>query len=185
MTADVIQKMKALMEKSVENTKAELSKLRTGRASTAILDGIKIDYYGNPTVLSQVATLSAPEARLIVIQPWEVSILKEIETAIQKSDIGLNPMNDGKVIRLKVPDLTEERRKDLVKVAKKIAEEGRVSVRLHRREANDKIKDLLKDKKITEDENKKTSDQIQKLTDEYIGKIDTVANAKEKDILTI
>lgn len=185
MIADIIQKMKTLMDKSLENTKAELTKLRTGRASTAMLDGIKVDYYGSPTILSQVATLSSPEPRLLVIQPWEVSILKEIETAIQKSDIGLNPMNDGKVIRLKVPDLTEERRKDLVKVVKKVSEEGRVSVRLHRREANDKIKDLLKDKKITEDENKKSADQIQKITDDYIAKIDQVSASKEKDIMTI
>ncbi len=185
MINDIVQKMKTTMDKSVENTKAELSKLRTGRASTAMLDGIKVDYYGTPTALTQVASLSAPEARMIVIQPWEVSILKDIETAIQKSDLGINPMNDGKVIRLKIPDLTEERRKDMVKIVKKVAEEGRVAVRLQRREANDKIKDLLKNKKITEDDNKKSGDQIQKITDDYIGKIDQFSTSKEKDIMTI
>lgn len=185
MIADIVTKMKGMMDKTVENNKTELSKLRTGRASTAMLDGIKVDYYGSPTILSQVASLSAPEPRMLVIQPWEVSILKDIETAIQKSDLGLNPMNDGKVIRLKIPDLTEERRKDLVKVVKKISEEGRVAIRQHRRDANDKIKNLLKDKKITEDDNKKSSDQIQKITDDYIAKIDQASAQKEKDIMTI
>lgn len=173
------------MDHTVDNTKAELTKLRTGRANSAMLDGIKVDYYGSPTILSQVATISVPEPRMIVVQPWEVSILKDIETAIQKSDIGLNPMNDGKVIRLKVPDLTEERRKDLVKIVKKVAEEGRVAVRQHRRDANDKIKELLKNKKITEDENKKSGDQIQKLTDDQISKIDLLSNTKEKELMTL
>lgn len=185
MINEIVSKMKSAMDHSVDNTKAELAKLRTGRANAAMLDGIKVDYYGSPTVLSQVATISVPEPRMIVIQPWEVSILKDIETCIQKSDIGLNPMNDGKVIRLKIPDLTEERRKDLVKIVKKLAEEGRVSVRQHRREANDKIKDLLKNKKITEDENKKSSDQIQKMTDEQILKIDQISATKEKELMTL
>ena len=185
MTEDVIKNMRAAMEKAVTNYKGELTKIRTGRASTAMLDGVKVDYYGNPTVLSQVASLSCPEPKLIVIQPWETNLLREIEQAIQKSDLGLNPMNDGKVIRLKIPDLTEERRKDLVKVCKKIAEECHVAVRMARRDANDKIKGLLKDKKITEDENKKSGDQIQKITDEFNGKVDQLTASKEKDIMTV
>ncbi len=185
MINDIVTKMKLSMDKSVDNTKIELSKLRTGRASTAMLDGIKVDYYGTPTILSQVANLSAPEPRTLVIQPWEVSILKAIEQAIQKSDLGLNPMNDGKVIRLKIPDLTEERRKDMVKIVKRVCEEGRVSARLHRREANDKIKELLKSKDISEDDSKKSNDQIQKTTDEYIVKIDKLSEVKEKELLTI
>jgi ribosome recycling factor len=177
--------MRASMDKAIDNFKGELTKLRTGRASTAILDGIKVDYYGTPTVLSQVASLSAPEPKLIVIQPWEVPMLKTIETAIQKSDLGLTPMNDGKVIRLRIPDLTEERRKDLAKVVNKIAEEARVAVRMARREANDFLKEALKAKEITEDENKRAGDQIQKVTDEFSAKIDQMAAAKEKDIMTI
>ena len=185
MTNDVVQKMKSSMEKAFESLKSELTKIRAGRANPAILDGIKVDYYGTPTPLSQVATVSAPEPKLIVIQAWEVPMLKVIETAIQKSDIGLNPMNDGKVIRLKIPDLTEERRKDLVKTVKKIAEEGRVAVRLHRRDANEVMKGLLKDKKISEDENKRVTDQIQKITDEFGGKIDQVVGTKEKELMTL
>ncbi len=182
---ETVKKMKTAMDKALENLKHELAKLRTGRASTAMLDGIKVDYYGTPTVLSQVASLSVPEPRIIVIQPWEVSLLKEIETAIQKSDIGMTPMNDGKVIRLRLPELTEERRKDLTKVVGKIAEECRVAVRMARRDANDGLKHALKDKKITEDENKKGGDQIQKVTDEYNGKVDQMAAAKDKEIMTL
>ncbi|MDZ4677019.1 MAG: ribosome recycling factor [Oligoflexia bacterium] len=177
--------MKTKMDKSIESFKGEITKLRTGRASTAMLDGIKVDYYGTPTVLSQVASLSTPEARLLVIQPWEVNLLKVIETAIQKSDLGINPMNDGKVIRLKIPDLTEDRRRDLTKVMKKIAEECHVAVRMARRDANDLLKDLLKDKEITEDDHKKAGEQIQKVTDDYNSKVDQLCAAKEKDIMTI
>lgn len=185
MINDVVKEMRTGMDKAIDNFKSELTKLRTGRASTAILDGIRVNYYGTPTALSQVASLSAPEPRMIVIQPWEVNILKDIETAIQKSDLGLTPMNDGKIIRLKIPDLTEERRRDLTKVVKKIAEECRVAVRMARREANDMTKELLKEKEITEDDNKKAGDQIQKITDEYSAKIDQMAAAKEKDIMTL
>ena len=185
MTQDLVNQMRTSMTKAVDNYKGELTKIRTGRASTAMLDGIKVDYYGTPTVLSQVASLSCPEPKMIVVQPWETNLLKEIESALQKSDLGINPMNDGKVIRLKIPDLTEERRKDLVKVVKKIAEECHVAVRMARRDANDKMKGLLKDKKISEDENKKVLDQIQKVTDEFNGKVDQMTSAKEKDIMTI
>ncbi len=185
MIADAIKKMRTGMEKAVENYKSELTKIRTSRASTAMLDGIKVDYYGTLTVLSQVASLSAPEPRLLVVQPWEVNLLKAIETAIQKSDIGITPMNDGKVIRLKVPDLTEERRKDLTKVVKRIAEECHVAVRMARRDANDFLKESLKSKKITEDENKKSMEQIQKVTDEFNAKVDQMTASKEKDIMTV
>jgi ribosome recycling factor len=185
MINDVVKVMRTGMEKAIENYKGELVKIRTGRASTAMLDGIKVDYYGTPTVLSQVASLSCPEPKMLVIQPWEVNLLKEIETAIQKSDLGINPMNDGKVIRLKIPDLTEERRKDLAKVVKRIAEECHVAVRMARRDANDKVKNLLKDKKITEDDNKKAGDQIQKVTDEFNVKVDQMTATKEKEIMTL
>src|SRR4051812_5842791 len=182
---DAIKEMRTAMDKAVDNLKGELIKLRTGRASTSMLDGIRVDYYGTATPLSQVASLSSPEPKLLVIQPWEVNLLKAIETAIQKSDIGLSPMNDGKVIRLKIPDLTEERRRDLVKVAKKIAEECHVAVRMARRDANDFLKEALKEKEISEDESKKAMEQIQKVTDEYNAKVDQMAASKEKDIMTI
>lgn len=185
MINDIVKDMRASMDKAVDNFKSELTKIRTGRASTALLDGIKVDYYGTPTVLSQVASLSAPEPRLLVIQPWEVNLLKDIETVIKKSDLGLNPMNDGKVIRLKIPDLTEERRRDLTKVVGKVTEECRVAIRMARRDANDMLKELLKEKEINEDAHKKTSEQIQKITDEYTAKIDQMGAAKEKDIMTI
>jgi ribosome recycling factor len=185
MINDVLKLMRSQMDKSIDNFKGELTKIRTGRASTAMLDGIKVDYYGTPTQISQVASVSCPEPKMIVVQPWEVNLLREIETAIQKSDIGITPMNDGKVIRLKIPDLTEERRKDLTKVVKRITEECHVAIRMARRDAMDKIKNLLKDKKITEDENKKSGDQVQKVTDEYNTKADQMGAGKEKDIMTI
>ena len=185
MIEDVVKTMRTAMEKSIENFKGELTKIRTGRASTAMLDGIKVDYYGTPTQISQVASVSCPEPKMIVIQPWEVTLLKEIEIALQKSDIGITPMNDGKVIRLKIPDLTEERRKDMTKIIKRITEECHVAIRMARRDANEKIKGFLKDKKITEDDNKKSADQVQKITDEYNGKADVLGAAKERDIMTI
>jgi ribosome recycling factor len=185
MIPEVIKVMRTQMEKSIDNFKGELTKIRTGRASTAMLDGIKVDYYGTPTQISQVASVSCPEPKMIVVQPWEVNIIKDIEQAIQKSDIGITPMNDGKVIRLKIPDLTEERRKDMTKIIKRITEECHVAIRMARRDANDKIKGFLKDKKITEDENKKSGEQIQKITDEFNAKADQMGAAKEKDIMTI
>jgi ribosome recycling factor len=185
MIADTVKQMRTQMEKCIDNFKGELLKIRTGRASTAMLDGIKVDYYGTPTQISQVASVSCPEPKMIVVQPWEVNLLKEIEIAIQKSDVGITPMNDGKVIRLKIPDLTEERRRDLTKVVKRILEECHVALRMARREANDKVKGLLKDKKITEDDNKRAGEQIQKVTDEFAGKADQMGATKEKDIMTI
>ena len=176
---------KEKMEKAVQALVGELKKVRTGRAQISMLDGIKVNYYGTPTPLNQVSALSTPDARSFLISPWETSILKEIESAIVKSDLGMSPMNDGKVIRLKVPELTEERRKDLVKNIKKICEDARVAVRMVRRDANDALKQQLKDKAISEDENKRTQDEIQKLTDDYIKKVDTLAADKEKELMTL
>lgn len=185
MIADVKKRAQDKMEKSLQALINELKKIRTGRAQVSMLDNIKVNYYGNLSPLSQVAAISCPDARSFLIAPWESSILKEIEQALIKSDLGMSPMNDGKVIRLKVPELTEERRKDLVKQTKKIVEEARVSVRMARRDANEETKKALKDKTISEDESKKSELEIQKLTDDYVKKVDTVSEEKEKSILTI
>jgi ribosome recycling factor len=185
MSSAIANDSKQKMEKSIQGLIGELKKVRTGRAQVSMLDGIKVNYYGTPTPLNQVSALSTPDARSFLISPWETSILKEIEQAIVKSDLGMSPMNDGKVIRLKVPELTEERRKDLVKNIKKICEDSRVSVRHIRREANDQLKALLKDKAISEDDNKRQQDEVQKLTDDYIKKIDTLAADKEKELMTV
>lgn len=163
----------------------ELKKVRTGRAQVSMLDTIKVNYYGQPSPLNQVASVSCPDARSFLIAPWETSVVKEIEQAIIKSDIGMTPQSDGKVVRLRLPELTEERRKDLAKTVKKIAEDARVAVRMARREANDFLKEALKNKAISEDENKKSSEVIQKLTDDYIKKIDQIGNDKEKELMTL
>jgi ribosome recycling factor len=173
------------MEKTLKVLQDELKKVRTGRAQVSMLDGVKVNYYGTMSPLSQVAAVSTPDAKSFLIAPWEGSMLKEIEQAIVKSDLGLAPINDGKVIRLKVPDLTEERRKELVKQTKKIVEDARVAIRMARRDANEETKKALKDKKISEDENKKMETDIQKLTDDYVKKVDQVADEKEKSIMTI
>ena len=178
MVADVKKQAQDKMEKSLQALQNELKKIRTGRAQVSMLDNIKVNYYGNLSPLNQVAAISTPDAKSFLIAPWEASILKEIETAIIKSDIGMTPMNDGKAIRLKVPDLTEERRKELVKQTKKIVEEARVAVRMARRDANEEVKKALKDKKISEDESKKSETDIQKLTDDYIKKVDAVSDEK-------
>jgi len=179
------QASKERMEKALQALIAELKKVRTGRAQVSMLDPIRVNYYGTPTPLNQVAALSTPDARSFLISPWETSILKEIESAIVKSDLGMSPMNDGKVIRLKVPELTEERRKDLVKNVKKICEDARVAIRLVRRDANDGLKQLLKDKSISEDDNKRQQDEVQKVTDDYIKKVDGLAAEKEKELMTV
>lgn len=163
----------------------EFKKVRTGRAQVSMLDGVKVEYYGNMTPLNQVASVSCPDARSFLITPWETSVLKSIESSIVKSDIGMAPINDGKVIRLKLPELTEERRKDLVKKTKKMVEDARIAVRMARREANDLLKQALKDKAISEDENKAHQEVIQKMTDKYIADVDKVAAEKEKDIMTL
>lgn len=185
MIADVKKNAQAKMDKTLHALSEELKKVRTGRAQVSMLDGVRVNYYGSPTPLSQVAAISCPDAKSFLIAPWEASILKDIEQAIVKSDIGMAPMNDGKVIRLKVPDVTEERRKDLAKQVKKIAEESRVAIRMHRRDSNDEVKKLLKDKAVSEDEAKKAEADIQKVTDDFIKKVDQVADEKEKQIMTI
>jgi ribosome recycling factor len=173
------------MEGSVAVLRKDLTKLRTGRASTALLEHITVDYYGASTPLHQLATLSAPESRLLVIQPFDRAAMTEIEKAILKSDLGLTPNNDGKVIRIPIPALTEERRKDLVKHVKKIAEEYRVSVRNHRRVAVEHLKEAEKKKEITADEAKHGFDRVQKITDDFIGRIDKIVKAKEDEVMVI
>ena len=173
------------MIKSISVYEENLAEIRAGRANPAILNKIKIDYYGTPTPINQVAGISVPEARLIVIQPWDASILKEIEKEILKSDIGINPNNDGKVIRLAFPELNEERRKEIVKDIKKMAEEARVAIRSIRRDAIDDAKAMQKNSEITEDELKSAEDNIQKLTDKYVDEIDSILEKKEKEIMNI
>jgi len=173
------------MDQSVGSLRKDLAKLRTGRASTALLDHVVVEYYGAHTPLNQLATLSAPEPRLLVIQPFDRSAMAEIEKAILKSDLGLTPNNDGKVIRVPIPQLTEERRKDLVKHVKKIGEEFRVSVRNHRRIGIEQLKEAEKKKTITADDFKHGQDRVQKTTDEFIGKIDDIIKAKEKEVMEV
>ena len=171
------------MKKSIENLDRELNRMRTGRASLSILDAILVDYYGTMTPLNQMATLAVPESRLITIQPWDVSIIKDIEKAILKSDLGLTPSNDGKIVRISIPPLTEERRKELVKVVHKMCEDHKVTVRNVRRDANELLKSLKKDGEISEDDAFKGQEQIQKITDEHIKLIDECYKNKEKEIL--
>ena len=177
--------LKERMEKSIGAFKEKLSEIRAGRANPAILNKVKIDYYGTPTPINQVAGVSVPEARLIVIQPWDVSVLKDIEKAILASDIGLNPNNDGKVIRLAFPELTEERRKELAKEIRKIAEEAKVAIRAIRRDGIDEAKAKQKSSEITEDELKSAETEIQKITDSKIEEIDKILENKEKEIMNV
>jgi ribosome recycling factor len=183
MLEEIYEDTRDNMGKSVTNLENEFKKIRTGRASLSILDSIRVDYYGTPTPLNQMASLSVPESRLIMIQPWDVSVIKEIEKAILKSDLGLTPSNDGKIIRISIPPLTEERRKELVKVINKMSEDHKVAVRNIRRDANEMVKDFKKDGEISEDDAFKAQDQVQKITDEYIKLIDDVNTNKEKEIL--
>jgi ribosome recycling factor len=182
----VLKDLDTRMNGALEVLAREFAGVRTGRASTALLDTIRVDYYGNPTPISQMASVSVPDARTLMIQPWEAAQLKEIEKAIMKSDLGIQPVNDGKLIRLTMPTPTEERRKQLVKSVHKMAEDARVAVRNVRREANDKLKALAKDKKapITEDEERRGHDQIQKTTDKFIAKIDELLKKKEQEIMS-
>ena len=173
------------MEKAVAAQERDFSKLRTGRASTALVDGIKADYYGTPTPISQMASVSVPDSRTVSIQPWDKGGISIIEKAILKSDLGLTPVNDGKVIRIMIPPLTEDRRKDLVKVARKYTEDAKVAVRNVRRDANDSLKKLEKDKAISEDEQKKASEDVQKLTDKFVAEADKKCAANEKEIMEI
>ena len=185
MIADVKSKTSTGMAKALESFKRDLSKVRTGRASLSLLDDIRVDYYGTPTPLSQVGTLAVPEPRLITIQPWEKKLVSEIEKAILKSDLGLNPSSDGQVIRLNFPPLTEERRKEMVKQVKRMGEDAKIAIRNARREANDALKKLEKDKAITEDEHKRAEKDIQDVTDDYIARVDQVIADKEKDLMEI
>jgi len=182
---DAENHVKSRMEKALGDLQHEMAAIRTGRATLSLLDHIRVDYYGTPSPLNQVVTLHVPEPNLITIQPWDVSQIGPIEKAIRVSDLGLNPANDGKLIRLPIPPLTEERRKELVKRLHGVAEHHRVSVRNIRRDGNEVVKALLKDKKITEDEDKRAHDEIQKLTNGYMEKIDQAAKIKEKEILEI
>src|SRR5450755_4924927 len=177
--------IKTRMEKALADLQHDMATIRTGRASLSILDNLRVNYYGTPTPLNQVANLHVPEPNLITIQPWDVSQIGPIEKAIRVSDLGLNPSNDGKLIRLPIPPLTEERRKEFVKRLHGVAEHHRVSVRNIRRDGNESVKALLKDKKITEDEDKRGHDEIQKVTNTYMEKIDLAARSKEKEILEI
>ncbi len=177
--------IKEKMTKTIDNLTEKLSEVRAGRANPSILNKVKIDYYGTPTPINQVAGISVPEARMIMIQPWDVSILKEIEKAILASEIGINPNNDGKVIRLVFPELTEERRKELVKDIRKIAEESKVAVRAIRRDGMDEAKEMEKESLITEDDLKRAEDQIQKLTDKKIAEIDEMTDKKENEIMSV
>jgi len=183
MLEDVYADLRDRMNTAVDTLEAEYKRLRTGRASISLVDGIRVDYYGTPTPLSQLATLTIPDPRTIMIQPWDTSVVGDIEKAILKSELGLTPMNDGKAIRINIPPLTAERRRDLVKVVKKKAEESKVAVRNIRRDINEKIKDLKKDKKVSEDEQFRAQDETQKITDDYVKKVDAVYGAKEKEIL--
>jgi ribosome recycling factor len=171
------------MKKSVEHLHHELTRIRTGRATPALLDVVKVQYYGSPVPINQVSTVSAPEPRLLVIQPWEKGMIGEIEKAILQSDLGLNPTNDGNVVRVPIPELSEERRQDLLKLVKKFCEETRIAIRNIRRDANDHVKVLEKDHEISEDQSHDNLDRIQKLTDEYIKKVDEQYEAKENEIL--
>jgi len=183
MIEDVYEETKERMGKSISALENELNRVRTGRASLSLLDGIRVDYYGTLTPLNQMATLATPESRLITIQPWDTTVIKDVEKAILKSDLGLTPSSDGKLIRIAIPALTEERRKELVKVVNKIGEEHKVAVRNIRRDSNELLKGFKKDGDISEDDAFKAQDQVQKITDEYIQKIDDLGKEKEKEIL--
>jgi ribosome recycling factor len=185
MLNDIYADAEDRMVKALENLERDYKRLRTGRASVALVDGIKVGYYGTPTPLNQLATLTIPDPRTIMIQPWDVSIIGEVEKAILKSELGLTPMNDGKLIRINIPPLTAERRRELVKIVKKMTEETKVAVRNIRRDANEMIKDLKKDKEISEDEQFRAQEETQKATDEFIKKTDALYTLKEKEILEI
>ena len=185
MTDEVLSDLNKEMEQTLAKFRRELARTRTGRASTALLDGIMVDYYGTKTPLNQLAGITVPEPRLLLLQPYDKGALHEIERSIQQSDLGLTPINDGKVIRIPIPELTAERRRDLVKHLHKVAEEYRVSVRNHRRDAIDMLKALEKDKEITEDDLHRTQEKVQQATNEYIERVDKVLKAKEEEILEV
>ena len=183
MIDEILSDLRDDMTKSAESLKKDFNRIRTGRASTALLDGIRVMAYDTQMPLDQVATISVPESRLIVIQPWDQTIIGDVEKAILKSELGLTPMNDGKIIRIAIPPLTGERRKELAKLARKMAEDNKISIRNHRREANDMLKEMKNDKDISEDEMHKALNEVQKITDEFIKKIDEITAEKEKEIV--
>lgn len=182
---DVIKETKPRMEAAIEDTKRKLAAIRTGRASVSILDGVMVDYYGTPTPLNQMASVHAPEPQMITVQPWDTTQLNAVEKAIRSSDLGLNPSNDGKLVRVPIPALTEERRKQLVKQVHELAEDHRTAIRNVRRDANEKLKKLLKDKLISEDNEKDGLEEVQKLTNTYISKIDELMKNKEQELMTV
>ena len=185
MVKDIMTKARKSMDGAIDALKRELSKVRTGRASVSLLDEVRVDYYGTPTPLNQVGTLSVPEARLITIQPWEKNLLPEIEKAIFKSDLGLTPSSDGDLIRISIPPLTEERRKEMVKLVKARSEDSKISIRSSRRDGNDALKKLEKEKEITEDDLKRSEKEMQDLTDKYVQKCDDVVAEKEKELMEV
>ena len=182
---DIKTETEQRMQKTLDNLKKDLARVRTGRATPALLDGITVDYYGNPAPINQVANISVPEARMLIVQPWEKSMLAAIEKAVQAANLGLNPQNDGNQIRLPIPPLSEERRKDLFKNCRKAAEDSKVALRNVRRDSNEKLKKVQKDKLITEDQEKKGLDDIQKVTDKYIKIVDEQLETKEKEIMAV
>ncbi|WP_449540038.1 ribosome recycling factor [Ferdinandcohnia sp. Marseille-Q9671] len=185
MANNTINQVKDKMSKAIQALSRELASVRAGRANPALLDKVTVDYYGAPTPLNQLGSINVPEARMLVIQPYDKSVLGDMEKAIQKADLGLNPTNDGSIIRISIPALTEERRRELVKLVKKYAEESKVAIRNVRRDGNDDLKKLEKNGEITEDELRSLTEDIQKLTDESIAKIDAVAKEKEKEIMEV
>lgn len=185
MTDEVLKDLRRQTEETAAAFKKELSRIRTGRASTALLDGIHVEYYGAKTALIQLASVNAPEPRLLVVTPYDRQTMGEIEKAIRSSDLGLNPQNDGKIIRIPIPELTEERRRDLVRHVRKIGEEYRVSTRNHRRDANELLKELLKEKEIGEDEHRHAHEKVEALTKEGIERVDQILKAKEDEIMTV
>jgi ribosome recycling factor len=185
MEKELRKKAEQKMLGAIDSLKKDFGSVRTGRASLALLDGITVDYYGSPTPLQQVASLSVPESRTILIQPWEQKAIPNIEKAILKSDLGLTPSNDGKLIRISIPPLTEERRKDLVKVVRKRAEEGKVAIRNMRRDVNETLKGMEKEKQISEDDLKKSLDEVQKITDTFVKKVDETLQHKENEIMEV
>lgn len=185
MTEDVFNDLKDRIAKTLEELRRDLTTVRTGRANTAVLDAVRIDYYGTPTPLSQVAALAAPEPRLITVKPWDKGVLKDIDRAIREANLGLNPMNDGEMIRLPIPALTEERRKDIAKQVRSKGEEHKVAIRNVRRDANEMLKDLHKDKVLTEDDLKRAQERTQKETDVGIAKVDELISKKEKEVMEV
>lgn len=185
MQTEILNRLKSGTENAVKALKDQLSKVRTGKANVALLDGVMVNYYGTPTPLKQVANLATPEPRLIQIQAWEKNLLPEIEKAIIAANLGLHPQNDGKIVRLPIPALTEERRKDLVKQAKKLGEDCKIAIRNQRRDANEAVKKAEKDREMSEDDAKRATESVQKMTDDLVKEVDKVITAKEQEILTI